>query len=718
MARLFTTNGNGLKSIDLSQYPDDAWTFYTGKPVEISQALYNRVAFIYRAVNLVAANVAQIPFALVTDSGEDYDTSTDWQNKVGFMPDPGSLLARIEQALCVWGYAYLFRSRNRAKTIDLRYILPSSVEPKLDGEKGLTGFLRTYDKGQLVLEPEDLLYFWEPDPYVEIGPPQSSRFMAAANAAGLLQALTLHEIEFIKRGGVLPTMLMVKGMPVAAEREKLESYWDKFIKGWFSVAGKIFNAESMDVKTVGQGLEALKDANFTQVNREDIAAAFGVPMTYFLPEGGNRATAVAYQRQFYDTAIIPAFDLLADVFNTQLFDAMGLRMEARPNQLEAYQQDETENAGAYAAYIGAGMKPSIAAQIVGIELPPGVEYDDLDPEEAEDEPAAQEERETPPQADRVNAESATVEAEEVIPPIAELRALTPSALSQLQTWERLAVKAAKAGEAQPLFEVTDSAIPAPIVATITAGLASAADPSQVREVFAGVLAYNGEVTATTGAVKSGEVAALLDAIRLGVEALKGGPGSGNWGHEGRPGERGGSGGGGGLSKIGLSKDMDKNERLNALSDYREGRQAEAEGRTRESSGASATGERQYLPDGRVAYVPTEKQLSKWSELASRTQPTDDEFKAQWAKSHHGKEAGWGMGKREWIVSNLKNSPDYQRGIWQGRVDAARELDYSEERSDKSYNLGYYRGFVEYESNRNGWDQPTKDAFDEKYLGDK
>jgi hypothetical protein len=118
---------------------------------------------------------------------------------------------------------------------------------------------------------------------------------------------------------------------------------------------------------------------------------------------------------------------------------------------------------------------------------------------------------------------------------------------------------------------------------------------------------------------------------------------------------------------------------------------------------------------RKMYEPTENQERKWASLNLAPLPSDDEFKTRWAKAHHGKTAGWGMMKRDWIVSNLKNSREYQMGIWQGRVDRARGLEYSEERNDNTYNLGYYRGYTDYESNRRGWDRQTRKRFDEKYV---
>lgn len=121
---------------------------------------------------------------------------------------------------------------------------------------------------------------------------------------------------------------------------------------------------------------------------------------------------------------------------------------------------------------------------------------------------------------------------------------------------------------------------------------------------------------------------------------------------------------------------------------------------------------------RMMYEPTAKQLENWALADSkvRPMPTDDEFKATWEKAHHGKVTGWGMGKSQWIVSEMKNTTEYQRGIWQGRVDCAQGLPYGEERNEKTYNLGYYRGYTEYQSHgTGGWDKTQGRMFEEKYA---
>lgn len=115
---------------------------------------------------------------------------------------------------------------------------------------------------------------------------------------------------------------------------------------------------------------------------------------------------------------------------------------------------------------------------------------------------------------------------------------------------------------------------------------------------------------------------------------------------------------------------------------------------------------------RKMFTLTEKQLKKCAVVEL---PSDEHFQQVWKSAHHGKLAGWGMGKRTFIISAMSKTPEYQTGIWQGRVDKANGLDYSEDRIDAPYNLGYFRGYTEYESNRRGWDAETRQWFDSNYV---
>lgn len=117
---------------------------------------------------------------------------------------------------------------------------------------------------------------------------------------------------------------------------------------------------------------------------------------------------------------------------------------------------------------------------------------------------------------------------------------------------------------------------------------------------------------------------------------------------------------------------------------------------------------------RMMYEPTEKQEAKWAKLTIPEMPSDEMFKELWKTAHHGKLAGWGMGKRDWVVKMLGQTREYQMGLWQGRVDALRGVDYSEDRNENTYNLGYYRGYSSFESDRKGMDKAQLAEFLAKY----
>ena len=503
MAKVFMTGSKGLKSIDLPQYPDEAWDWISGAPMA-DTAFYNTVAFVYRAVNLTAGAVAQVPFAIVDEaSGEDVDNSAAWKNKLGFFPNPNRTLQLLEMSLILYGRAYLFRERNRVRTLGLRYIAPVTVDPKLDALEGVIGFRRSIGTMTKDLEPADIMYFWEPDPRVEIGPPLGWRMTAMMDAAGLLKWYDYFVTEFAKRGGVLPTMLMVKGIPNVQERERVENYWDKFIKGAFRVAGKVFNGEAMSVATVGEGPGQMGDSNLTQTKREDICVAAGIPMDMMLSNAANYATANISRKNWLTQTVLPDCNFIAGVFNAQLLAPLGLRMEFRPETLDEFQEEEANRAAAFAQYVQAGMLPSIAAQVVGIEPPPGVEYDDMFAEDEEPEapvPAAA--AEMPDAEDMDDAED-----EQNASPI-----MSAAAWKDLETWRRLAMKAVKKGNPAS-FTFTTSAIPQAVYQTIAGGLQSAHDSETVARVFDAV--EKGEEVARPDEVKS-----ILEAIRLGVEALK------------------------------------------------------------------------------------------------------------------------------------------------------------------------------------------------------
>ncbi len=436
----------GQKAVNMEDLPDSAWVWHTPHEGDDSAKDYIRkVPWLARAVQMRAQAVASLPFALVDlaakaakeeqdaerakaraiekakekakpkpkpvpfppeaapgaepeeepeeESPEveepeeeivvDYDTSANWENKIGFLPDPQALLWLIEAALCVYGYAYVLRDRTTRRTAGLRYLVPTTIKPVIKPESGLVNFERTIGAGTIELAIEDLLYFWSPDPYTEIGPPGGSPCIAALSAAGVLFNVDKFATEFFKSGAIKATLLKVPGVASTDERNRLKAWWKRI----FSGIEKAYTTEivSSDVETeqIGEGISELTDTELVQNKREDISTAMGIPHSLLFSNASTFATAQQDDLHFYSKTIVPEAEFIAGVFNSQLLAPLGLRWEFRPETLDAYQEDEAQRAQALQAYTSAGMKLSIAAQILGIELPEGVEYEDLDPEEKE-----------------------------------------------------------------------------------------------------------------------------------------------------------------------------------------------------------------------------------------------------------------------------------------------------------------------------------------------
>lgn len=511
-----TFDGKSYKNIDpWSDSNPDAWTWYSGAPQD-SNELYGVVPFIYRVVNLTANAIASIPWALVNDAGEDIDVTSDWQNTTGIIPNPNAFMRLAGLSLTLFGSAYYLKERNKMKVRELSYMVPSTITPMIDKDEGLTGFKRNLGTFTKEFTPEDVIHIWEPDARVEVGPPLAWRYRAMLMAGGLLKWEDVFVTEFLARGGIKPTMLLVEGPVSPEERERTESYWDKFIHGWFKLSGKIFNAKRMEPKTIGDGIEDLQNSTLTPEKREDICVAAGIPLSVVMSNAANYATSQNDRRQFYENVILPDVDLICTVMNDQLWSDFGIYMEARPETLDAFQEDESSRAGAFKSYVDGGMLPEVAAQVVGIELPPGVdEYVDMFKQE---QPA-----EVPP-------------ATEPAQPVPEVPAALPGqpqptqempmpnatmsikGLHDMDIWKRKAKKALQKGE-PVTFEFTTTDIPQSVYQTIMSGLGKAASADDIDIVFSEVESQPAAVS-VVDATGGDYVKELLEGIKLGVEALK------------------------------------------------------------------------------------------------------------------------------------------------------------------------------------------------------
>jgi len=502
MTRFVLTDG--AKSIDLPQYPDSAWKFITGAPEAIEYDLYSKVAPVFRALNLYANVCANLPFAL-TKNGEDYDTSDDWQNKVGFLANPRDLFRRWYMSIAMTNSAYGFmEGKGRVIKTDLRYLVPTSITPITSNAfpYDLTGFKRTVGTStkDYPLSEGRIIYIWRLDHTTELLPSTHTEFKALASAAGILYYSDFFIENYFMRGGVKPTIVAVKGQLSDPTKKDIEGTWDKFVKNISKLRAKVINAEAIDIKPFGDGVADLKDSDIFREQCQKIAMAKGMPLSMLLSDYDNFSTAQVYDTAWFRDDVFPFCQWFAHEINEQVFEPLGLKMEYRPEQTDEGTQDEVDRAQAYNTYVTAGIKPSIAAQIVGIELPQGVEYADLDPEE-EPEPTEEDSLEDPTSPQEAPQSTPAPETTKYTPSLDELR--------ELELWQSMAFRKLKQGKSL-IFPFEVRTVSNPVAEIIQSRLKWANSNDDIKAAFS---LENIQIE------KPDELKSLIDALNLAASQL-------------------------------------------------------------------------------------------------------------------------------------------------------------------------------------------------------
>ena len=471
---------DGKKSVNLLNNPE-AWTSLSGGSTAGDvQKYYKAVPLIWRGVDLIANSVSSLPFAIVNDkTGVEIDTSDDYQNALGFMPNPRAWRFLIAASMELLGKGYLFREQNRVKVLGLRYVLASSISPIIDEKKGLIGFERQLSSGKLDWSVDDVVYFWGRDPFVEIGPPAENKcpVQAALMAAGVLYNLAEFAALYFERGAIKPTVLQFGGKTGQAakqERERLESWWSRVMAGVKNAfTSKVISGE-VTATVLGEGLSELSDSNLTQEQREDVLTALGIPITIIYSNQasgiGGGSVVSGDEKGFYERKVVPASAVITDALNEQLLVPLGYRWVDRPETLDVFQTDENQRSQSFERYVNTGIRLSVAAQMLGLELPEGIKYEDLDTMKEEDREAAaarmpdfgggQNPQQNPQNPQRVSGGN-------------------PAMRADLRRWER------KALNKGPDCEFESEFIPDDVRAAVLAGLALATTDEEVKAAFSG-----------------------------------------------------------------------------------------------------------------------------------------------------------------------------------------------------------------------------------------
>lgn len=365
----------GTKGISLTS--DSQWVDFLLEKKSTGNvgSLYHSVPWLHRATEIRQHAMASMPFAIMR-GGTDVDTSADYQNKIKFMPDPARLFAQMEGAMTLFGSAYLLNAKNRVATKELRYLHPATMKPVMHKTDGLIGFKRKIDGKEMKFDVDDIIYVWGVDPTMEFGPPNGSPATAAIGAAGVLMSVDDFAQRFFENGAMKTTVFSVPGSTPPAEKDRFKKFVQRIIGGGLQNAFnvEVLNSDGVNTHVIGEGIQELSNTALTNEKREEIATALGIPHSLLFSNAANFATARQDATSFMTRTVVPEAEIIQQAINAQLFEPMGLRFEFRPESTEAFQEEEVHKARAFREY-SAVQKPGIVGEMMGLDLPQGMDWD-------------------------------------------------------------------------------------------------------------------------------------------------------------------------------------------------------------------------------------------------------------------------------------------------------------------------------------------------------
>lgn len=493
---------DGSKAIDLLNSNDPTvWQFFTGAPQSSRTALYAYVAAVYRAFNLKANTVGNMPFILYKGK-EEFDTSANWENKVGFMPNPSELFRLDTLSYIDTNTVYNLRTQDILgyKTKGLYFAVPTTFKPITNGQTGALEYIER-EVGTSIerYKPEDkrLIRMWRLDHTTEILPSENTEAKAIQNSAEQVLYTDSWIKHYYKRGGIKPTLVAMKGLAFKEKVEDEEKSWTAWLRGlgrYFGNIARVYNAEALDVKAFGDGVAELRNNEVYKQALSNIAMGHGMPLSLLLANSANYATAKEEKATWFENDIIPFSNWLAYEYNKQVFEPIGLRLEFKPETLDPQQEDETARAQAFSTYMDALTKCPSYEIFLGMAETLGLELTDSLKQAAEKYYGDKEKREQEMQDTMGRAGYVVGSDNKPIPvqvqkegePKKEKWTPTLDELEELRIWREVALRRHKKGDSLVFeYQPHRGGLPEAVTTDIQSRLAEAREwtPDTIKTVF-------------------------------------------------------------------------------------------------------------------------------------------------------------------------------------------------------------------------------------------
>lgn len=330
---------------------------------------YERVAWTYRGISLRSRLISRFPYAWERN-GEELEEAPAEVTQLD--KQLARLLYRTEASLLLYGAAYWLLDSNAYGFTSPRWVLPSSVFPKIDKDQGLTHFYRPLSRPPNI-DLKDIVYLWEPSLNAEIGPGIAPA-RVALGASSQLFAMDAFAANFFNRGAVKVTVFEVPTSMPEADKQSFQSFLNRAMSGVRQAFRNIVVRGGVKPTVVGSSVRETEAPELIGLQRDNVAVALEIPPSVIDGTAANYATAQSDYFGFIANTIVPRVEWLFESINEQYLGRFGVELVAHPERLEIMQAAQLEQAQAVNALVG---KPILTLN-EGREL---IGYDPIDEDE-------------------------------------------------------------------------------------------------------------------------------------------------------------------------------------------------------------------------------------------------------------------------------------------------------------------------------------------------
>lgn len=488
---------------NVSLFSDEGWANLGTTSNATQDEQFARVAAAFRAYHIKANTVGGMPFTLY--KGEDeFDSSSAWQNKVGFLPNPSDLFRINTLSLIATNTAYNLRTKDALgyKTKGLYPAVAYSFTINTNLRTGEAESI-TRKVGQqsekFTMDDPRLVRLWRLDHTTEVLPSRNTEAQAIMSSAGQILYADQWIQHFYRSGGIAPTLIAMKGLIDNTQKEEKEKSWSDWLLGvgrsWLRRA-RIYNAEAMEVKQLGSSVADLKNTDVYRQAMENIAIGAGMPLSMLLSNSANYGTAETEKRTWINGEVVPLVEWMAYEYNRQVFTPLGLRLVFRPETMDEQQLHEVSRASAVSTFMDFFAKCPTFEIFVGTCATFGYELtDDL-----------------LSAAQAYYAAKPKPEDEPAPPPQPKSWTPSPREMKELTVWNKQAIKKWKARERLDFenYIFHHGGLPPAVDAEIKRRLLTANSEQDVNSAFEGVIVDE--------AKSDSEIRALAEAINKLAES--------------------------------------------------------------------------------------------------------------------------------------------------------------------------------------------------------